>query len=337
VRPDSSISVLLPFANAEETLVETLNSIQEQTFVKFELIAIDDNSLDSSSKIIKSKQDHRFRVIKNPQRGLVSALNHGLELCKNEWVVRMDADDIMHPDRLKALSDFVSKNSDYDLIASQVSMFSKIGVDSGYREYMRWQNSVVSEQQIHDEIYVESPFAHPSVMFKNSTVLRLGGYREGDFPEDYELWLRMHQAGTRMIKIPETLLYWRDSESRLSRTASIYRRAAFDNIRAQYLSQDSRLQQNRPLVIWGAGRKTRKRADLLLSKGFTPAAWIDIDPKKIGNRIKGIAVVSAEWLSTQSPRPYILNYVTNHGAKEEIDECLQSMNFQKGTDYLSVG
>jgi hypothetical protein len=202
---------------------------------------------------------------------------------------------------------------------------------------MRWQNNVISEQQIHDEIYVESPFAHPSVMFKKSTVLRLGGYREGDFPEDYELWLRMHQAGTRMIKIPETLLYWRDSESRLSRTASIYRRAAFDSIRAQYLSQDSRLQQNRPLVVWGAGRKTRKRADLLLSEGLTPAAWIDIDPKKIGNRIKGIAVVSADWLSTQSPRPYILNYVTNHGAKEEIDECLQSMNFQKGTDYLSVG
>jgi hypothetical protein len=163
-----------------------------------------------------------------------------------------------------------------------------------------------------------------------------GGYRDGDFPEDYELLLRLHQRGHRMAKLPEVLLSWRDSGERLTRTDSRYAREAFDRIRAHYLAADPRLRQARELACWGAGRNTRKRVAHLLAHGFQPSAWIDIDPRKIGNLLEGVPVVPPTWLERKE-KPFVLSYVANHGARELIAEALHTMGYQAGEDYLMVG
>jgi hypothetical protein len=108
-------------------------------------------------------------------------------------------------------------------------------------------------------------------------------------------------------------------------------------LRAQHLGEDPRLVPGRPLVIWGAGRKTRKRCELLLGQGFEVKAWIDIDPKKIGNRLGSAQVVDPGWLESRNPRPFVLNYVTNHGARDEITTILEQYGYRAGADYLSVG
>ena len=66
-------------------------------------------------------------------------------------------------------------------------------------------------------------------------------------------------------------------------------------------------------------------------------AWIDIDPQKIGNHLEGVPVYDYPWLADQSPRPFVLNYVNNHGAREKIAAALESLGFRPGHDYLSVG
>ena len=333
----SLLSILLPFRNAQSTIQEALESIESQSVGDYELIAVNDHSHDNSCSIVASRNDPRCCIIDNPGKGLVDALNHGMDACTNEWIVRMDADDVMHPDRLLRLWETAIAKPELDLIASRIEMFSEESVMAGYREYLNWQNRVLSAEQISNEIYVESPFAHPGVMFKKETVQQLGGYKKGDFPEDYELWLRMHASGAKLLKIPDVLLRWRDSPTRLSRTDAIYRREAFDNLRAHYLSRDPRMKQSHSLAIWGAGRITRKRCRILLDKGFTVSAWIDIDPKKIGNKLNGVPVVDHSWLASQSPKPFVLNYVNNHGAREEIDQILMGYGYLKGEDYLSVG
>ena len=332
-----SLSILLPFRNAQSTLEATLESIESQRFEHYELIAINDHSEDDSRNIVSNWRNSRCRLIDNPGKGLVDALNHGIEACTNEWIVRMDADDLMHPNRLLRLWQTINDKPELDLVAHRVRMFSNQPVLAGYRQYLNWQNQILSAEQISNEIYVESPFAHPAVMFKKEVVTTLGKYKRGDFPEDYELWLRMHASGARMLKIPDVLLDWRDSPTRLSRTDASYRRKAFDNLRAQYLSCDPRIKQNPALTIWGAGRITRKRCRLLLDKGFTVSAWIDIDPKKIGNKLHGVPVFDHSWLANQSPKPFVLNYVNNHGAREEIDEILSGYGYLKSENYLSVG
>jgi hypothetical protein len=176
-------------------------------------------------------------------------------------------------------------------------------------------------------------------MFRRASIIAAGGYRHGSFPEDYELWLRLFHHGYRMEKLPEVLLEWRESEQRLSRVSENYSREAFDYIRAEYLSRDRRI-HNRPLAFWGAGRKTRQRASRLIDKGFAPAVWIDIDPNKIGNRIHGVEVVEPAWLeqaSVNGDRPFVLNYVTNHGARDIARHYLGRIGYAIGRDYLEVG
>ncbi len=331
------VSILLPFHDARETLDECLDSIAAQTFTHYELLAIDDGSQDASAALIShhALRDARIRLIRQPPLGLVAALNRGLAEARAPLIARMDADDRMHPERLAAQVTGLTADPALGLLATQVHLFPEEHIQTGFREYIRWQNACCDPDTISDEIYIESPFAHPSVMFRRAVVKAAGGYRTGIFPEDYDLWLRLAQSGVKMAKLPQVLLDWRDSEGRLSRTDPRCSREAFDRLRAAYLARDSRL-QGRSLVFWGAGRKTRRRCNLLIEQGFTPIAWVDIDPRKIGNRLRGVSVVPPEWLS-RDERPFVLSYVTNHGAREDIASRLEAMSFRRGVDYLMVG
>jgi len=329
------VSVLLPFRDARQTLTECMDSILGQSFVNFEVLAVNDHAGDGSEDCIRACHDSRVRLLNNPGRGLVAALNAGLRQANSNLIARMDADDVMYPQRLERQIHHLRAHPGLDLLASRVRKFPQQLIQTGYREYMRWQNACVSAQTIADEIYIESPFAHPSVMFRRDRVMRLGGYRAGRFPEDYELWLRMFHAGCRMEKLPEVLLGWRESADRLSRTAPEYARSAFDFIRAEYLARDPRI-WNRPLVYWGAGRRTRKRARLLINKGYPPLRWIDIDPKKIGRELDGVRVEAPVWLDRRD-RPFVLNYVTNHGARAAVRDMLDAIGYRLGRDYLEVG
>jgi len=139
-----------------------------------------------------------------------------------------------------------------------------------------------------------------------------------------------------MAKLPDTLMDWREGDARLSRTHPAYAREAFDRLRANYLRRDPRIPADRELVYWGAGRRTRKRAEHLIRHGFPPSAWIDIDPCKIGNRIDGAWVHPVDWLDRR-PHPFVLSYVTNHGAREWIRARLEQLGYLQGNDFLFVG
>ena len=336
------VSVILPVRNAETTLHQCFSSISSQSLKNFELIIINDGSQDGSVELIKRwmRRDKRFRLLNQPTLGLVVALNQGIKLARGDYIARMDADDVMYSSRLQDQHQFLKKNSHIGLVASQVKVFPKERLTDGFSEYIRWQNNCLNCDDIADEIYVESPLAHPTVMFRRCLINKLGGYRHGDFPEDYDLWLRMSQSGVKMAKLPQVLLDWRDDHSRTSRTDPRYSRQAFDQLRADFLAEDPRINTHRPLVYWGAGRKTRKRANLLIAKGYKPTAWIDIDPRKIGNKILNAPVVAPAWLEQKSKtgnKPFILGYVANHGARDIIAAALHKLNYKRGIDYLMVG
>jgi glycosyltransferase involved in cell wall biosynthesis len=336
----AQISVLLPFRNAAETLPDCLASIAGQSLDDYELLAINDHSSDGSCEIVAAhaSRDNRIRLIQNEDPGLVPALNLGLAKARSKLVARMDADDLMHPARLEKQYRHMQDNPRITLLGCSARLFPHELISDGYHEYMRWQNSCNSREQIERDIYVESPFAHPTVVFRTEAVRQLGGYRHGPFPEDYELWLRLFRHGHHMEKLPDVLLDWRDEPNRTSRVDERYLREAFDNLRAEYLACDPRIVKSRHnFVIWGAGRKTRKRCQHLLDKGFEPKAWIDIDPRKIGNRLKGVPVFSPKWLQEREVHPLVLVYVANHGARDLIAADLESYGYRNGENFLLIG
>ncbi|MGE0861439.1 MAG: glycosyltransferase family 2 protein [Gammaproteobacteria bacterium] len=334
-----SLSLLLPYRNAAATLPECLASIAAQSHADYEVIAVDDGSTDDSAALLRAEaaRDPRVRCLANPGVGLVAALNHGLAAARAEIIVRMDADDRMHPERRARQWAQLRDDPSLTLSATQVRAFPEELLTAGFREYLRWQNACLSPNDLAEEIYVESPLAHPSVAFRRAPVLALGGYRHGDFPEDYDLWLRLHSQGHRMAKLEAVLLDWRESVGRTSRTDPRYARDAFDRLRARYLARDPRLLARRDdFVIWGAGRRTRQRCARLLEQGFTPRAWVDIDARKIGNRLVGVPVCPPAVLDTPE-RPFVLVYVTSHGAREAVAADLAARGYRRGQDWLAVG
>jgi len=338
-RDAPAVSIVLPFRSEAAHLPECLASVRAQTLVDWELLAIDDGSDDASAAIVQSfaAEDARVRLLRPGRVGLVAALNLGLAEARAPLLARMDADDVMHPDRLRAQAAYLHAARDVALAGTQVELFPADEVRGGYLEYVRWQNAVVEPGQVAAELYVESPFAHPSVMARTEVLRAAGGYANGPFPEDYELWLRLHAAGHRMGKVPRVLLRWRERGGRTSRVDPRYARGAFDRLRADYLARDMRVISGREIVVWGAGRRSRLRARLAIDRGVRPVAWIDIDPRKIGHRVWGWPVHPPEWLAGRDPRPFILVYVNRHGARELIAPRLRAMGYRAGEDWLGVG
>ena len=111
---------------------------------------MDDHSGDGSAALVRAlaARDHRVRLYPNPEKGLVSALNHGLRQCRGPLVARMDADDRMRPQRLSTHLAHFRTTPRLTLSATQVSLFPETAIQAGYREYVRWQNACLTPEQI---------------------------------------------------------------------------------------------------------------------------------------------------------------------------------------------
>ena len=215
-------------------------------------------------------------------------------------------------------------------------LFPQNAVRAGLREYVRWQNQCIEPEDIATNLFVESPVAHPSVMARRTALESAGGYADGPFPEDYDLWLRLHEAGLRMAKVPSVLLSWRERPDRTSRVDSRYSRDAFNRLRARYLGRDARVRSSREVVVWGGGKPTRLRVRLLREQGVRLKAWVDVNPRRIGKTIWGLPVYSHEWLD-RSPKPFVLVYVMSYAARDANAGVLEGLGYQRGRDYLAVG
>jgi glycosyltransferase involved in cell wall biosynthesis len=327
----------MPVRDAAPTLPAAIESVLSQTERNWELLAVDDGSTDRSPEILRegSRRDARIRPLCGPHRGVVSALNRGLAAARSPLIARMDADDVCLPERLARQRAYLDAHPEVGLVACRVRFAAAGCGGAGYARHVAWTNSVCTREAIALGRFVESPLAHPSVMFRRELPKRLGAYREGDFPEDYELWLRWLEAGVCMEKLPEALLVWRDSPGRLSRRDPRYAPEAFDRIKAAYLARWlGRHNAHHPrIVLWGAGRTSRRRGRLLQAGGIAISAYIDIDPRKIGRAIEGRPVIAP----TSLPSPghcFVVAAVGSAGAREAIEDALVAAGHRAGRDYI---
>lgn len=347
------ISVILPVRNGRPTLARALASLGAQTETRWELIAVDDGSTDGTRDVLAAAAgaDLRVRVLTQPPLGLVAALNAGLAAARGEFVARLDADDESHPERLARQAAHLRKEPGLGLVSCLVDFGGDRAANAGYALHVDWLNTLRSPEEIALNCFVESPLAHPSVMFRRELVEKHGGYRAGDFPEDYELWLRWLEAGVAMAKVPETLLTWHDGPARLSRTDPRYSPEAFFRIKAEYVAkavgrillglrspgEEGRMSRGttaHPVWIWGAGRPTRKRAAALEAHGLRIAGYVDVDPRKTGRSVGGVPVITADDLPPPGER-FILAYVSKRGARDYIRTQLGLRNYVEGRDFLA--
>lgn len=329
------ISILLPARNEERLLPAALASLLRQTLSDWELVAIDDGSHDATGEIldIAAGNDPRIRVIRRPPEGLVAALNAGLEACRAPLVARMDGDDICHPQRLERQAAHLAAHAETTLVACRVRHVPRQQLSDGMRAYEQWQNSLLDHDEIMRDLYVESPFTHPSVMFRRKAVLGMGGYRACGWPEDYDLWLRLARGGARFARLAETLLYWRDRPERLTRTADDYTFTAFRACKAHHLRQTF-LGGVDEVTLWGAGIEGKSWRQALRAEGVAVRRWIEVDPRKLGQVIHGAPVVGISALAPGDGKTLVT--VGAKGAREQVRASARAVGLVEGEDFVCV-
>jgi glycosyltransferase involved in cell wall biosynthesis len=329
------ISVLLPVRDAAPFLESCLASLAAQTLTDHEIVAVDDGSTDGSRALLDSFAEARLRVLSSPARGLVAALNAALGAARSPLVARMDADDIAHPERLAVQVERLTVDASVHILGSRVRLIgSTPGGSGGMRSYVAWSNGLLDHRSIVADLFVESPLVHPSVAARTETLRTLGGYRDHGGPEDYDLWLRAHAAGLRFGKTAETLLDWRDGPGRLTRTDPRYAPERFQELKIEALLAGP-LRGDRPVVVWGAGPIGKSWARELSLRGRRVAAFVDVDPRKVGQRVYGVPVVPVEGARDHRLASH-LAAVGDGPARRRIRLAAAEMGLVDGRDIIAV-
>ena len=323
------ISVLLPARDASATLPEALAGIRAQREAPpFEIVCVDDASVDATPALLASaaREDQRIRVVRGEGRGLTAALNLGLAHCRGELIARMDADDRVHPDRLRLQADLLGGDQSLGAVGSLVRCIPR-PPSAGLERLETWLNQTMTKEQCRNGRFIEAPLVHPSATFRREALRQ--GWEDHGWAEDWDLLLRLVEGGWELCKVPQVLLEWRDSPARLTRTAPAYSEEAMFRLRAHYLARGPL--RDRPFDVWGAGPTGKRLARELEAHGLRPRAFYDVDRSK---RIARGRPVLGEGELPPPGGPLVLCAVGAAGAREEIRAVLEGRGYREGEHFL---
>lgn len=218
-----TISILLPVFNAEKYLSKSIDSILNQTFIDFELIIINDGSVDQSDTIIRQYKDPRIvYLVNDSNKGLIYSLNRGIDTARGKYIARMDADDICLPNRLNIQQAWLNNHPGIDVVCSFSDFIDENDQPKGFFPRDR---QFVSAEAIRNRLPFENLISHPTIMARASLLKEYKYNPAQKNIEDYDLWLRLAGDGHLIEKIPQSLLLYRVHQSSI--TLSKLRKANF--------------------------------------------------------------------------------------------------------------
>ena len=327
------VSILLPAFNAGATIESCLRSIRRQTEPNWECVVIDDGSTDDTAQRVRAvaRADTRINLLCQPHRGIVCALNTGLSHCRAPLVARMDADDLMHRERLEAQCAWLDRCPDLAAAGTHVRLFPRSTLLRGMRDYEAWLNGLGAPDDVARDAFVECPVAHPTLMIRRK-ILEAHPYRDLGWPEDYDLVLRLLRARHTIGVVPRRLLSWRNGPGRLSQSAPQYRIERFVACKAAHLARGF-LAAGETYVLWGYGPTGRAMFRALEKEGKRPVQIVEVNPRKIGQRIHGVPVTSIDALPPPRTRPIVVA-VAGPGPRAIIRNQLARIGYQELEDFV---
>ena len=333
--PRPLVSVLLPARDAEGTVEAAARSILGQTLADLELLAVDDGSRDGTGAVLAglAREDARVRVLHGGGAGLVAALQAALGEARGAYLARMDADDVSLPRRLEASVAALEAEPGLTGVAAGVELFrDDVPPSPSMRAYVAWMNGLTDAARLHRERFIESPLCHPAVCLRTAAVREAGGWRHGDFPEDYELWLRLLSRGGSLRSLGEVHFRWRDAPVRLTRTDPRYARRRFTWLKAQHLVRAPEA-QGRALTVMGTGPEGLALLRFLRAEGARLERLVDVHPRKVGTRLEGLPVQHPDTLGPPEGDLKLL-CVGLAGVREDLRAQLRSTGHVEGVDFL---
>ncbi|SEM66126.1 Glycosyl transferase family 2 [Mesobacillus persicus] len=270
---EPKLTVIMATYNADKYLEEALNSLLNQTYTNFIVKIIDDNSSDNTVSLIKELniKDGRIQLVQTNDKniGLTKNLNILIELSDTEYIARMDADDISHPERFEKQISFMENNKNVSAVGTWAYNIDENGGEIGKR-YV--PTDVVS---IENMIGKANPMLHPTVMMRTEKIKSVNGYNEKyRLAQDYDLWYRCLAVNLELANIPEFLFSYRMIDNHVSKRKMKHRlidaKIRWNGTRALNYALAKRIIYTSIPVILGLMPDFLKRVALKFSKHIDP-------------------------------------------------------------------
>ena len=212
VNPNPVISVVMSAYNVEKYIREAIDSIVNQSFADFECIIVDDGSTDKTKEIIRSYDDKRIILVEN-KHDFIESLNMGMKRAKGKYIARMDADDIMHPDRLKIQHSIMETERSIAVCGTWMNIFGEniskraFGIGNGLIEHPLL-------------MFLKRCFiANPSTMIRSDFLRkhRIQYEKEYIYTEDFKFWVEVAKHRGVFYVESQPLVNYRISENQVTK------------------------------------------------------------------------------------------------------------------------
>ena len=183
------ISVVIPTYNAEKTIVETIGSVQSQTFTDFEILVINDGSTDSTLEVLKTIDDDRLKVFTYENGGAPLARNRGISLASGEFIAFLDSDDLWLSDKLECQLAALKVSPETGLVYSWVNFIDTQG------NFLYPQAPIYHEGDVYPQLLIKNFLACGSnPLIRKQAIDSIGGFDPSIQPTaDWDYWLRLSQ------------------------------------------------------------------------------------------------------------------------------------------------
>ena len=214
----SLVSVIMPAFNAEKYIGEAIDSILAQTYKHFELIIINDGSVDKTSEIVSSYYDKRIKYIDNEtNRGIPKSSNNAIRYSKGKYIALLDDDDIAAKDRFEIQVQYLEKKPEVAVCGSYYEVFNE--------NSSRIMRQPLMPKQIKARLFFENPMGNPTVMMINQIFKKDHLYYDEalKISSDFDLWCKVSHKYD-MANLPFVLTKYRDHSSQYSNNTLLMRK-----------------------------------------------------------------------------------------------------------------
>jgi len=208
-----TVSVIIPAYNAEKTILETIESLQKQTFTDFEIIVINDGSTDSTVELLSKISDLRLKVYTFPNGGLPVARNRGIEKATGEFITFIDADDLWTPDKLESQVTALQQNPEAGVAYSWTAFINE------HSEYMYAWEPLYHQGNVYPQLLIRNFISSGSNLMVRREFIEAAGKFDATLKsvEDWDYYLRL-AALCPFVLVPKyQILYRRSSQSMTSK------------------------------------------------------------------------------------------------------------------------
>jgi glycosyltransferase involved in cell wall biosynthesis len=312
----------MPVKDASKYLEQCMDSIVNQTYGNWELLAVDDGSTDGSIEILEKyeKYNPRIKVFESSSGGIIPALQMAFEKSSGEYITRMDADDIMPVRKLEALLDGI-EGEEKVVVTGKVRYFSDKKVSEGYKRYEEWLNELVEEDEFRKNLYRECIIASPNWIVKRSCFEEDFDITDLEYPEDYDMVFKWFEHGYTFKGINTVTHLWREHPDRTSRNSENYQQKAFFELKTKRFIEHFKDEIEGVQVI-GAGQKG-KLITQILERYEVNYEWFDLNPKR--DDLKSV-------MALENKLTILSNWPKEERIQDDIRKFLRKMNFKFGED-----